>query len=426
MKTEYLITFDSSDSICTDVERFKHLLTTHEAITFSKTKPTISFNGIEFPYTLATGRLTDASYYYDFTVEDNNSSPHASCSSLLKAIRGLCTKFSGRNVIILHDGIGEFYCQQGYPIIYKTENLMRKLISKFMAISLGYDWRESSTPKEVLDSVRGDGKNEKTNFLLEVDFIQLSTFLFKKYTKSDSSRFIDSLKEKNSEDTIKVGELKHYVAFTNWEKYFSIKVNCESEYLKSKWDRLYALRCKIAHCKGLSKLEFEELVELSDDIGSKIQTALDSINDIHIEEEEREELAENLSGAANQNAAEFIIKYNKMASLVQQTCELVSDETDIYNKHDTNKKNIRMQTSYLCNTKGLIEKNEVDLINALQLFRNKIVHQSGIVEVSSSELTGYIDSADNISNTLLALDPEKVQLLKGKNIRQGHNQETLV
>ena len=74
---------------------------------------------------------------------------------------------------------------------------MRKLISKFMAISIGYDWSDVSTPKEVLESVRTPAKQEKANLLHEVDFIQLSNFLFKQYTKADSKRFFNELKERD-------------------------------------------------------------------------------------------------------------------------------------------------------------------------------------------------------------------------------------
>lgn len=56
---------------------------------------------------------------------------------------------------------------------------------------------------------------------------------------------------------------------------------------------------------------------ISEDICEKIQAALDSIGDVHIEETEREELAENFSGTANKNAAEFIAKYNKLTALAK-------------------------------------------------------------------------------------------------------------
>lgn len=422
MKSEYLITFDSKDEICTSAEKFRSLLSSHTSISFGKNS-TIRFNGCEFTYELALGNLTDGSLYYDLTLECTDDTTQENYVNILKEIRRICSKASGRNIIILHDGVGESYCQQGYPIIYKTENLMRKLIFKFMTISVGYDWSDASTPKEVIDSLRNEGKKEKSNLLHEVDFIQLSTFLFKKYTKTDSTKFIDSLKEKNDEDTIRVGDIKQFSPFTNWEKYFAKKVDCESDYLVSRWEKLYEYRCKIAHCKGLLKVEFDDLKAISDDVCKKIQSALDSIGDIHVDREDREELAENLSSAANKYAADFISKYNKLVAAVQSICELASNQEDIYNKYETNKKNIRMQSNYLCNAKRLIEREITNSINQAQSFRNKIVHQSGIVDFNEPELLGHISSIDNIITYLLSLDPDEIQKKKGVDLRTDRSSD---
>ncbi len=425
MKSEYLITFDAKDGLCTSVEKFKSLLAAHASISFGK-KDKVSFNGKDFSYQLAQGNLTDGSLYYDLTLESIDQADQETYKDLLKEVRRICTKTSGRYIIVLHDGVGEEYCQQGYPTIYKTENLMRKLIAKFMAISIGYDWSDASTPKEVLDSVRTEGKKEKSNFLHEVDFIQLSNFLFKKYTKADSNRFIDSLKEMTDDEAIKVGDLRQYSPFTNWEKYFAKRVNCDSEYLRSKWERLYDYRCKIAHCKGITKQEFDDLVTISEDICEKIQAALDSIGDVHIEETEREELAENFSGTANKNAAEFIAKYNKLTALAKVACELTSDENDIYAKHETNKTNIQMQSQYLCVAKGLIDKGTTELIKRAQTFRNKLVHRVGIVEISESELIEEMASIDAVIDLLSSLDSEKLVELKGVDLRSTQQREEQV
>jgi uncharacterized protein YutE (UPF0331/DUF86 family) len=421
MKSEYLITFDAKDGICTSVDKFKSLLSAHTSISFAKKD--IVYKGASFPYQLAQGKLTDGSLYYDMTLEDSSPSQQESYKELLKEVRRICTKISGRNIIVLHDGVGEEYSQQGYPFIYRTENLMRKLIAKFMAISIGYDWSDMSTPKEVLDSVRADGRKEKTNFLHEVDFIQLSNFLFKKYTKADSGKFIDSLKEKLDDDVIRVGDIKQYSPFTNWEKYFSKNVKCDSEYLRSRWEKLYEYRCKIAHCKGLSKQELDDLIQLSGEVSEKIQAALDSIGDVHVEEAEREELAENFSGTANKSAAEFIARYNKLLELTRLACEVSSDDQDVYGKYETNKTNIRMQSSYLCNAKGAIDKDAVALINRAQQFRNKVVHRVGIVEIGESELIEEIQSIDSVIDVLSALQKDDLEKLKGVNLRSDRASE---
>lgn len=422
MKSEYLITFDSKDDICTSVDKFKSLLAAHTSISFGK-KEKLSYGGNDFAYQLAQGTLTDSSIYYDLTIESADATDQEAFKNMLKEVRRICSKISGRNIIVLHDGIGESYCHKGYPIIYKTENLMRKLIAKFMAISIGYDWSDASTPKEVLDSVRSDSKREKTNFLHEIDFIQLSNFLFKQYSKTDSSRFIDSLKGKDDEEVIKVGDIKQYQPFTNWEKFFARKVECDSEYLKSKWEKLYDYRCKIAHCKGLTKLEFDDLAAISNDICEKIQAALDAIGDVHIEAADREELAENFSGTASKSAAEFIAKYNKLTNLTQMVCEMSSNEQDIYGKHDTNKTNIRMQSKYLWTAKGLINKEVSHQINRAQDFRNSVVHKVGIMEISDSEIIEEMSAIDSIIEILSSFKSEDLKKLQGVDLRNKQDKD---
>ncbi|HED3855154.1 HEPN domain-containing protein [Enterobacter soli] len=418
MKTEYLITFDSSDCVCADVSAFRSLLSTHKSISFGKGDK-ISHSGKQYKYQLAQGSLTDDSIYYDLTIEAEATSSEEinEFKKFLKDIRTICSKFSGRDIIILHDGIGEEYCILGYPKIYKTENLMRKLIAKFMAISIGYNWSESNTPKEVLDSVRGEVKKEKTNFLHEVDFIQLSNFLFKKYTKSDAGRFFETIKGKDDSDTFTSKDLKHYVPFTNWEKYFAKKVQCESEYLRTKWEKLYEYRCKIAHCKGISKQELNDLSTISDDICQKIQVALDSIGDLHIEEIEREELAENFSGAASKDSADFISRYYQLANIVLELCKLSSSDNDIFYKSDTNRKNIRMQSKYLCNNKGIITREMADMIDQAHEIRNIVVHKVGLVKLNESEIIKSLESINDLLEEFSLIDKDTLETKKGLDLR---------
>ncbi|MDM5121865.1 hypothetical protein [Aeromonas rivipollensis] len=138
---------------------------------------------------------------------------------------------------------------------------------------------------------------------------------------------------------------------------------------------------------------------------------------MHIEESEREELAENFSGMANKLAGEYIEKYNKLVHIVRTACELSSNDDDSYGKHETNKTNIRMQARYLYDNKGLIDKNTSDDIINLQTFRNKIVHQVGIVSISESELAGNSLTLDTVIETLSSLKLEDITSKKGINLR---------
>jgi hypothetical protein len=281
-----------------------------------------------------------------------------------------------------------------------------------MAISVGYDWRDASTPKEVLESIRGKNKKEQTNILLEVDFSQLSTFLFNEYTKASLDKFIQSLSKKEDEETIKVSDLKQFMPSPNWEKYFSAKVQCDSGYLKTRWEKLYVYRCKIAHCKGLTDVEYEDLVSISNDLCEKIELALNSVGDIHIEKEDREELAENLSSAANKKVADLIANYNNLSVLMRNLCEWSSGKDDIYHKHRTNQTNIRMQSQYLCNNKKLISKDEVELIYQCQALRNQVVHKSGMIEISESEILSAILDLEKLISRISSINIKDVEKRK--------------
>lgn len=422
MKTEYLITFDEKDDLCSTISRFKNLLSAHSKIGF-KDQNKIIYDSTEFHLSIQKGNLPDSSIYYELTVSCEDLNLIEKKKNLLREIRSICQKTSKRNIIILHDGIGEEYCNDAYPIIYKTENLMRKLIAKFMAISIGHDWSNESTPKEVLESVKTPNKHEKSNFLHEVDFIQLSNFLFKSYTKADAKQLIDSLKEKNENDSLTISELKKYIPSTNWEKYFSQKVNCSSEYIKTRWEKLYEYRCQIAHCRGLSYQDFEDLKKISNEVTEKIQTALDSITTVHLNEDDRDAIAENLSIQSNENAANFISKYNQVSALTKSLCEKTSADTDVYYKHPTNTTNIQMQSRYLMNAKGLITRDIVEKIKEAQLFRNKIVHKMGISEVSESELIEHIKNIEDVISFMYSINYENLCDLKGMDLRNGENND---
>lgn len=97
-------------------------------------------------------------------------------SDLLGAVRD-STALIMTLPIILWDDISLYYSQQAYPIIYEIENLMRQLITKFMLINAGLRWEKERTPEDVRKSI--NDKNKEPTVLYNVDYIQLSNFLFK-------------------------------------------------------------------------------------------------------------------------------------------------------------------------------------------------------------------------------------------------------
>jgi hypothetical protein len=418
MQSEYLITFNVSDNICKNVEQFKNLLQANNEIKFTA-KNTIEYKNNTFPVAIAQGNLPDNSIYYDLSITCNVDSNIDIFNSLLKDIRTICIKVNSNNansIILLFDSIGEDLCKKAYPMIYSIENKMRKLIYKFMVISIGIDWENEAVPKEVNESIKKENNKIKNGLLQQVDFIQLSDFLFKKYSKNYISQLLDIIKQKNDNDKIDIVEVKNYIPKSNWEKFFAKRIDCESDYLKSSWEKLYDYRCKVAHCRTLTKIEYDDFEALCKDIGGKIDAALDSIGDIKIAASEREDLAENISVVNNDSAALFLSTYNQLSVTIQNICSLVSGEKDLYEKYTTNKTNLTMQVNYLFKNKKVLSKEECEILLEIQLFRNRFVHCLGLEQISEALLKDYTTRMKDIFiNLTSSEDDERYTKLKDTN-----------
>jgi uncharacterized protein YutE (UPF0331/DUF86 family) len=423
MLTEYLITFNSKDAQCVDVDQLKNLLRSHSDIKFEK-PDVINYKSKLFKILIGTGKLPDESVYYDLTLECCDNGDIETFNEFLRALRAICIRNSGREVVVLNDGIGEFYCQLSYPVIYKIENSMRKLISKFMAIGLGINWTSSSVPKEVSASINGEGRKNAINLLFEVDFIQLANILFKKYSNNDGNKFFESVKGMDGAAQISANDLKQYVPYSNWERYFANKVKCDAQYLDAKWTKIYEYRCKIAHCRSLNKVEYDDLLSMCDEVKEKIEQALSSVNDLHIIQGDRDAIAENITAETNLQVAKFLAYYNKLTLALSSACDLCSGPNDSYNLHEANKTNVRMQANYLANTKNIISRETAFAITSIQAFRNRIVHDFGNTIMMENEINENIERLSIVLKELLKMKVADLSLSKDINLSRDDSIET--
>ena len=97
---------------------------------------------------------------------------------------------------------------------------------------------------------------------------------------------------------------------SNWERYFNKIVDCESDFLIKRWDKLYELRNHIAHNKPLSKNKLEQIEKLVGELRLKLQKAIDNLDEINISEEEREEVVEISVNLSNISANDFATHLN--------------------------------------------------------------------------------------------------------------------
>ena len=208
MKIEYLIVFKTSEKVCNSIKTFKNLLQADDLITISSNN--IKYKNKDFKIIIGHGEITDKSQKF-FQLEVNYEEADDAImllQELLKRIRGLVNKFGGE-MNVIWDDLGMYNAKKSYPIICELENLLRKLISKFMLTNIGTNWTKETLPNEVRDAV-SKNKRPNNNLLHNVDFIHLADFLFKPYQTKFISELFEKIKKCNSVQDLELEDLYYY------------------------------------------------------------------------------------------------------------------------------------------------------------------------------------------------------------------------
>lgn len=312
LKIEYLVLIDSKNSFCKTAKAFKSFLQSDSEIIINSGH--ILFKGIEFKYKLQeSGNSNDNNKFFNieiFSTEDNL----VAFSELARSVKKILHVNQENSIQILWDDISFYYSSRGYPIVHEVENLMRKLITKFMLTTVGLGWTKETIPEGLKKSSRAEKVEKNNNYLYETDFIQLSSFLFDEYRTLDMEGLIKKISKINT-SMVLVSDIIDFIPKSNWERYFQERVDCEGEYLKSRWDKLYQLRCKIAHNNSFTKADFESIEKIANEVKSKLNDAITALDKIHVTEEDREDLAESVAINFNAAIGSFIQKWRLLESI---------------------------------------------------------------------------------------------------------------
>ncbi|WON82720.1 HEPN domain-containing protein [Chromobacterium haemolyticum] len=328
MRVEYLVLIDSAEEFCRSVHSFNNLIQAYENIKIQGDD--IFYHGKSFRYEVIyedIGREHQRYFHIKLTCHNNQSIEQF--RELLKSLRTILTKVSGRPPETVWDEISTDLCIKAYPLIHHTENLLRKLITKFMLANIGVGWQKEAIPQEVVDSIKSKSSDRSQNYLYELDFIQLSNLLFKEYSTGDSRKFIEAIAIASEITELNLKELKEIVPRSNWERYFAPIVNCDSNYLKKRWEKLYEFRCKVAHNRFLTPSELTEVQTFTADVNEKFQEALDNLDKVQVTEDQKEEVAINIAATTNNNFAAFLSRWEKLNRTLRNLDNLIAQDDEI-------------------------------------------------------------------------------------------------
>lgn len=228
--------------------------------------------------------------YFLLVLECEQQSQIDEFSELSERIKSIVERISpgATAVNTLWDGVGRIYAEKAYPIINEVENLMRRLIAKFMLVTVGMNWSKDAINPELFKKIeKFEDEDPYINDLHKLDFIHLSQVLFEK-KRDISLEELDRLLPKTDFNEEDKERILRYIPRSNWEKYFSSLVDEKNHSLERKWELLYKLRNKVAHNRNVKKSEFDQIKGLASNIKEVIGKATAKLGEIDINEEDRE------------------------------------------------------------------------------------------------------------------------------------------
>jgi hypothetical protein len=298
MKIEYLIIVKQEESFCDTREAFLSFLSVDSSIEIKE--DTIRFSREEGVPTLVaqfsveTGEIPDKDErYFHIMIDSREDDEPEILVSLADKIKEISSRIKpgATRVNTLWNEVGRQYAIQAYPKINEVENLMRKLISKFMLINVGMDWSQEAIHREILSAIenRHGKQGSYSDILHKTDFIHLSRILFRKYRTLDLNE-LDRilLSEESSQETFQ--RIKKILPKSNWERYFSEIIDYNEESLKTKWKLLYDLRNNVAHNRYISRSDLEKILGIANEIKGVLAQTIDELDNIDLTEEDRENI----------------------------------------------------------------------------------------------------------------------------------------
>jgi len=368
---EYLVTIESKGGFCDSIDTFNNLLKSYSEIKIKNGK--ILFKGTEIIYVIKTDEIkSQKQRYFHVNLTISDLKDELVFLDLLRMFRDIVYKAKGK-ISVLWDDFSAYYSLQSYPLIHRTENLLRKLISKFMLSNLGLDWSSQTVPTEVEKSI----KNKRsqlgiTDILHDVDFIQLSDFLFKPYQTKGLASLYGLIEKIGIETDFDPNVLTEYIPKSNWQRYFSVIVDCNDGYLVKRWEKLYELRCLIAHNTVISKNEFLEIQLLCKELDEKFIEALNDLEKVVIPESDIEILHENVASNRSEFNGEFLEAWKTLNTQLSEKFILSQELT----KEELKMKLTISSLMKLIEKYNFLEPKTIHKINELRNIRHQVVHDT--------------------------------------------------
>lgn len=392
---EYLIILPKGDSFCDSIETFNKLLQVDSAITL-KNGVIKHRNGVSCRYEITSGDVAvkeQRFFHLRFTMDATRSLSDLQIdrfSACLKTIRSIIAKAGGLPEV-LWDDVSLYYSKKAYVLVHEIENLMRKLITNFMLVTVGKEWVTETSPNEIQEALSKSKRKDYLNVLHTIDFIHLADFLVRPYSKKQTQDLYAKLRAANK--TADLDDLRQFIPESNWSRYFSKLVDCEDSFLSKRWTELYELRCKVAHNAIVTKTDFEQIERTVGELQAILEEAIKKLPQVSVPANEVETVAENAAGTIHSLYGEYITVWTSILGHLQQKCR----DLKLFEGRSHSVPPIAMLDALA--SASVLEPETAKRINVHRMIRNDIVHNPSAA-VSATDLERFLSELKAIRTSL--------------------------
>lgn len=289
MKIEYIFIKKQND-FCKGKEQFLNLLASNMRVKIEDGKIVVDQKKVSYSLEYE-GVENSKEDLFHLTIESSEEDKVIALETVDSLLRRMNENYKIFNINTIVDEVSIYYAIKLYPKIAEVENILRKLIYLFMFRNVGSKWMHKNVPQEMKDAVlktleKNNMGEVHEDYLYYADFIVLGYFFFAKYSlNSDYQRLIVELKKDENQSKVKIEELLEiYESKSNWERYFSDKIQVEN--LSEKWKELYGYRNQVAHSKRISKREYDRAYGLVEELKTAFENCIEHMDEVEMTEEQ--------------------------------------------------------------------------------------------------------------------------------------------
>lgn len=285
---EYLIITKQEDTFCDNVEAFIKFLGVDSSLTILDKENKIAItlkkkDEFQVSYSLVSDLVpSKKERYFKLILSSKEKDKLKEFNELTDLVEKIIDRLQNEvSINILWNDISREYAIKGYALINEVENLLRRLITSFMLINVGYDWHKNHIPSGV-ESRETYLKGNYSDYLHQTYFSDLKTILFEGQRDialrniGDIQKLVEKSISENKKE-IPVDDLKGVISISLWEKHFAKEAKYKKKDLEEDLEKLNGLRNEIAHNRHISRENLGKVENLSKKIINALKLEIEDL-----------------------------------------------------------------------------------------------------------------------------------------------------